>query len=565
MAERLGDILLKAGLVGEDDLQAALDHQVQHGGRLGEILADMGAVSYLEISRALAKQLAIPSLGPEQLAVDDDALRSLSLDFCTDNLVAPVRRPDGALRLAMAEPLDDTLYNRARDAVPALSGRAVSLGADILASLASRLGRAEALETLSRSLPPTEHVDILGDFGRDYEFQEDEAMVRQAARRILALIIGNALSVGAEELIIDPRATGVLLRYRIEGRLRDGLLLPSHSHPALLAALAEAAGIGDPLAVSPRGHIRAVCLDRSIDLQVTVARTGRGARTVLKVLPPEEPIQGLDEIGVPTQAQDFLYNALSSEGAAILVTGMLSRGRRQTMRACLSWISVDECNVVAVEDAFSLGGLPGVARVDAGLNPSGLAGTLRVALQQDPDVLVVSQIRDRESAEVALEAALDGRTVICGLPASNCVEALRRLLDMNVNRRLLAHALSLVLSHHSLRRVCDHCRAEVQPSAMAMAELARTLGREAHGPFYAGAGCERCLNSGASGTVSVYGALRCDARVRVAITRGLNGDELRAAMTPYVYVSAAEAALEQARGGFTTADELSLHLQATES
>jgi type II secretory ATPase GspE/PulE/Tfp pilus assembly ATPase PilB-like protein len=565
MAERLGDILLRAGLMDQEDLEAALAHQVEHGGRLGEILADMGAVSYLEITRALATQLGIPSLGPEQLAVDDEALRALTLDFCTDQLVAPVRRPDTTLRLAMAEPLDDQLYERALAAVPGLTGRAVALGADILAALASRLGRAEALETLSRSLPGVASVEILGDCRRTYDFQEDEAVVRVAARRILEQIIGNALSLGADELIVDPRPAGVLLRYRIEGRLRDGLLLPSHAHPALLAALAEAAGIGDPLGVSPRGHIRAVSLDRSVDLQVTVARTGRGVRTVLKLMPAEEPIQGLDDIGVPTQAQDFLYQALSSEGAAILVTGMLSRGRRQTMRACLSWISVDECNVVAVEDSFSLGGLPGVARLDAGLDPSGLAGTLRAALQQDPDVLVVSQIRDRESAEVALEAALDGRTVICGLPATNTLEALRRILDMGVNRRLLAHALSLVLSHHSLRRVCDGCRAETQPSAMSMAELGRTLGREARGPFYAGTGCDQCLNSGVTGTVSVYGALRSDARVRIAITRGLNGDELRAAMTPYVFVSSADAALEQAHGGFTTAEELALHLQSTES
>lgn len=564
MAERLGDILLRAGLMDEEDLEAALAHQAQHGGRLGEILAEMGAVSYLEITRALATQLGIPSLGPEQLAVDDEGLRALTLDFCTDHLVAPVRRPDASLRLAMAEPLDEQLYEQAIAAVPALSGRAIALGTDVLAALASRLGRAEALETLSRSLPGAS-VEILGDCRRPCDVQEDEAVVRQAARRIVEQLVGNALSLGAEELIVDPRPAGVLLRYRIEGRLRDGLLLPSHAHPALLAALSEAAGIGDPLALSPRGHIRAVSLDRSVDLQVTVARTGRGPRTVLKLMPAEEPIQGLDEIGVPSQAQDFLYQALSSEGAAILVTGMLSRGRRQTMRACLSWISVDECNVVAVEDSFCLGGLPGVARLDAGLDPSGLAGTLRVALQQDPDVLVVSQLRDRESAEVALEAALDGRTVICGLPATNCVEALRRLLNMGVNRRLLAHAASLVLSHHSLRRVCEGCRAEAQPSAMPLAELGRMLGDEVLGPFFAGAGCDQCLNTGMAGTIGVYGALRSDARVRVAITRGLTGDELRAAMTPLVFVSSAEAALEQARAGVTTAEELALHLQSTQS
>jgi type IV pilus assembly protein PilB len=173
MAERLGDILLTAGLISEEDLAAALAHQVEHGGRLGEILADFGVVSRLEVVRSLSIQLGIPAFGPEQLAVEDEALRALGLEFCTDHFVAPIRRPDGTHRLAMSEPVDDDLYDHAKALVPELSGRAVALPADILAALASRLGRAEALETLSRSLPAAEDVEILSDSGRQYEFQED--------------------------------------------------------------------------------------------------------------------------------------------------------------------------------------------------------------------------------------------------------------------------------------------------------------------------------------------------------------------------------------------------------
>lgn len=566
MAELLGEILVASGLLSEEDLALALTRQEAAGGRLGEVLSDLGLVSRIEVSRALATQLGAPALAAGQLAVDDGALARLTLDFCTGSVVAPVRRGNGELRLAMAEPVDDELYARALERVPELAGRAVALAPDILAALATRLPRSAALDVLSGFLPSRRMVELIPGGEGPGDRLEDAETVRIAAWNALERIIADALFSEAEEVLLDPRPAGALVRYRVAGRLRDGIVLPTHTHPALVAAVREAAGAREvSTAGSARGHFRVTDADRTVDIQATVTRTGRGTRCLLRLLPGEEPGPTLDEAGVPSVAQDFLYTTLSSEGGVILLTGMLSRGRKVTLRACLSWISMDECNVVAVEDTYALGGLPGVARIDAGAEAGGTAGAIRLALQQDPDVLVVAQVRDRESTELALEAALDGRTVLCGIPACNTVEALRRLLDMGVNRRLLAHAFSMCLSHHALRRVCENCRIETQPTSMALAEMARILGREPRGPFYAGAGCEECMSTGYNGTLSVYGALRSDARVRGAITRGLAGDELRAAMSPFVFVSAAEAGLEQARAGYTTADELTLHLLSSES
>ncbi len=565
MEDRLGDILAASGLIGQEDLQAALDVQSKSGVRLGEALVEMGLASHLEIARALAAQLGIPHLGPEQLLVDDRLVKLLPPGYCLANAAAPVRRPDGGLLLAMAEPLNVGILDHVREAAGEHVDRAVALEADVRAALASRLGRAEALEALGSCLKSSVDVEFLREVSAELEGAPEDPRVVQASDRILSLIIGYALEREADEVIADPRSNGVVFRFRIRGRLRDGLLLPSHSHASVQHALCALAGIERPVSSAGRGHFRALYLDRSVDVQVAMIRTGRGMRSVLRLLPGGEAVATLDDIGVPAKAQDFVYQALAANGAATLVTGLLPDGRRRALRACLSLVSVGECNVVSVEEWPGLGAVSGVARLDAELDPAGFAATLRTALQQDPDVLMISHLKEREATEIALEAALDGRTVLGALPAANPAEAMRRLLDAGVDRRLLANSLSAVLCHYALRRICPHCRTETQPSAMVHAEIARAMGREVAGPFYEGRGCDACMNTGFDGSVSVYGALRLNSRIRVALMRGLEGEELKAALTPDVYVSAAEAGLDRARAGQTTVEELALHLQAMEA
>lgn len=563
MAQLLGDMLVEAGLLSQENLAAALEYQRRTGRRLGEVLAEMGAVSALEVARVLSTQLDIPLLGPEQLTVDDAAVRLLPPRFCIDNAVAPVRRPDGSLCVAMADPLNVRLYDSVRETVGAYADRAVALEPDIKAALASRLSRAEAMDVLSKSLPSQATVEVLPTVREEYDYEEDEAVVDEAAGRIVNLIVGNALAVGAEEIVADPRPNGVLFRYRVGPRLRDALLLPSHSHTPVVRKLASLSGIEAPFAGPSQGHFRALFEDRAVDLVITMAPTARGVRAVMRLLPSAEPVPSLDEVGMPLAAQNLVYQALSVGGSVILVTGMLPGGRRSTMRACLSLVSLDACNVVAIEDTSTRGAFVGVARLDGGLDPEGFADTIRVAIQQDPDVLVVSQIRERGVAEMVLEAALDGRTVITSVSASNAVAALRKLLGLGVEPQLLATGLSLLLCHRSLRRVCQQCKDEASPSGMVLAELSRIMGREIAGPFWEGKGCEACAYTGFDGTISVYGALRVDTRVRVAIIRGLAGQELGAALVQAAFVSPDTAALEQALAGLTTAEELLLQVHAS--
>ncbi|MBD3174304.1 MAG: hypothetical protein GF320_03930, partial [Armatimonadia bacterium] len=448
MPRQLGDILLEQQVVTRDELDAALAAQTSSDERIGKILVDLGYVSYQDVARALATQMDLSLFGPERINIHDDSWAKLPVDFCLEHALAPVERPDGSLTICMADPLDLAVLEQARQEIGVSAEPAVAAADDIRAALASRMGRQAALDALRRTMPVEGSVEVLQDAVSAAEPGETEEELLESVDRTISALLASALHGGADMVLGDPRANGVMFRLRTSNQMRDLLLLPSHVHGPLAGRIADLAGIESPFRTPGSGHFRVTHADQVVDVRVSMTPTVRGLRVMLRIVAAEERPPDLHAIGLSAKAQDLVYRALSEQGSAVLVAGILPAGRRQTLQSCLSILPLDSYNVVAIEEGATGRAIAGVAQIDPGADRERYSEAVRTGMLQDPDVLVVSQLRDQASAETALEAALDGRIVLAAVPAATTRGALEFLLDLGVDERLLAHAATLVLCHH---------------------------------------------------------------------------------------------------------------------
>ncbi len=556
---RLGDLLVQRGYLSEEQLQTALERQRQ-GGRsrlLGEILVDLEYCSEDQIVECLATEYGVPYAKLEARLYDPKVVEILPREYIENNLVLPLFVVRGVLTIAISEPSNLFLI----DEIRALS----NLEVQIVAATPKDIRR------MITSLPNSK-VFVIDDIIEDSE-QADVTLIEEAIEdigdveeiagqspviRLVNYVIYNAVKEGASDIHIEAAERCLRVRFRVDGRLYKALEVPQHLLNAVTSRIKIMAGMDISERRLPQdGRINVLLEGRKIDMRVSTFPTQRGEKTVIRVLDTKSVSLKLEDLGF---AEDILttfrYNIHAPNGI-ILVTGPTGSGKSTTLYGALNEISSMENNVCTVEDPIEYH-LPLINQFQVqekiGLT---FSKALRTLLRQDPDVIMVGEVRDEETARTAIQAALTGHLVFSTLHTNDACSAITRLINMGVESYLIGASLNMVLAQRLVRRVCAKCRQTYEPPRTIRKALER-MGYEAD-VFYKGVGCRSCRNTGFRGRLGVHELLVLNDEMRDAIVANPNVTQLRRLALSAGMITLRQDGFRKVHEGLTTIEEV-LHI-----
>jgi type IV pilus assembly protein PilB len=542
----LGDILLAAGLITPDQLAEALGVQKASNMRLGEVLVGLGHVTETDVARVLAEQLRIPFVPEHEVQVDLTVARLLPTSIARAKLVLPLREVFGRLTVAMADPLDvftlDEVHHLTKKIIdPVVCTRSAIDKAisqyERLTALQIKGGTPETLPGSDDLLPP----------------EPDDAPVVQLVNEL----IDRALKERASDIHVEPSEKVFRIRFRIDGFLREVMSPSAKFHAPVVARIKVLAGMDISERRIPQdGRIELRDKGRNVDLRVSTLPTIFGEKVVMRIFDRSKQLPRLSELGFPPEVYLQYTAIVERPHGMVLVTGPTGSGKTTTLMSTLAYINHPEKNIVTVEDPVEYQ-LHGVNHVQ--VNPkAGLtfADGLRSILRQDPNIIMVGEIRDGETADIAVRSALTGHMVFSTLHTNDATGALTRLADMGMESYLIASSVQCVLAQRLVRRLCPHCR-EGYPAERALLE--RNGCRVPPGTtlqFYRAPGCGRCAGVGYSGRFPIFELLVMSSTIREMVIRQASTGELRTQAVEEGMRLLLSNGLEKALEGLTSPEEV---------
>jgi type IV pilus assembly protein PilB len=559
VSPRLGNILVERGYLTLDQLQTALAHQRQLGKSklLGEIVVDLEYCSEDQVIECLAAGYGVPYAKLDARLHDPKCLELLPRDYIDKHFVFPLFCVRDVLTVAVSEPSNLFLIDELRS----VTGKEIQ----IVASSSKDIRR------MVSNLPDAKVfvIDDIIEGQDDHEVTlienaiEDIADVADVAGqspviRLVNFIIYTAVKEGASDIHVEPAERCLRVRHRIDGRLYKSLEVPLH----LLSAVTSRIKIMASLDISERrlpqdGRVHVMLDGRKIDLRVSTFPGSRGEKTVIRVLDTRTVSLNLSDLGFAEDILSTIQRHVNMPNGIILVTGPTGSGKSTTLYAALNEIATMANNVCTVEDPIEYHmALINQFQVQEKVGLT-FSKALRTLLRQDPDVIMVGEIRDEETARTAIQAALTGHLVLSTLHTNDAPSAVTRLVNMGVEPYLIGAALNLVLAQRLARRICPKCREEYDPPRTMKKAFERMGGQV--GQFYRGVGCRRCRNTGYSGRIGVHELFTINDETRDAIVRGANITELRRVGLDNGMVTLRVDGFRKVREGITTIEEV-LHI-----
>ena len=513
--KQLGDILLDEGLVTEAQLMAALDEQATRGESLGRVLVEIGMLTETQLVNALAAQVGMEFVELADYPVDRTAVAMLPGAICRRYVVLPVAVADGFLVLAMANPGNVLAVDDAR-AISGLQVRPVVAVHDDLMAAIDRYCRAdEEIDDLASAFEDTQ-TDIDTDLSRIGDYVEDDAPIV----RFVNILVTQAIQDRASDIHIEPTEHDLLVRYRIDGVLHEMQRAPKQIQSGVISRLKIMSDIDIAERRKPQdGRMSVNHNGRKIDLRVATLPTVWGEKVVMRILDNSTATLDLRELSFLDDNFEAFKDSFTKPYGMILVTGPTGSGKSTTLYATLNVVSRPEINVITVEDPVEYR-LAGINQVQ--VNPkAGLtfASALRSILRSDPDVVLIGEIRDHETAQIAIEAALTGHLVLSTLHTNDAPSAVTRLIEMGIEPFLVGSALDCVVAQRLARRLCAKCKEEYQPSEVEMiaSRFPWSPGEEIP-TIYRPAGCSSCSRTGYKGRLALHEVMKVTEEVeRLAV------------------------------------------------
>lgn len=556
---RLGELLVKEGIISEAQLEKALSSQRQEGGRLGEILIKLGVLKEDQLITALGNQLNIPyfSLGTElKPNLEQNLDDFIPKDFALKNLVLPLSRTLGSLTVAMTDPLDLILIDNLRKITgceinPVIAGRA-----DITKAIEKFYGKPKMFEEAVEASygydvisPPITTEEI-----SDEELSLDKLIARAEEApvvKLVDLIIRQAIDERASDIHIEPFKDKISLRYRIDGKLYEIPPPARHLHLPIISRIKILSKLDIAEKRLPQDGAFLVKLeDRSIDLRVSTIPTIYGEKVVLRILDRSAVVLDLDQLGFePKQLEQIRYAANSAYGL-VLLTGPTGCGKTTTLYAILNEIKSPTKNIITVEDPveYKLEGINQVnVKPEIGLT---FANALRSFLRQDPDIMLVSEIRDLETAQICIRSALTGRLVLSTLHTNDAPTAVTRLIDIGIEPYLVSPSLLLVVAQRLLRKLCPDCKEayEPQPEQLGGIKIKADL-------IYRPKGCAKCGQIGYRGRSCIAENMVINDEIRDLINQRASFQKLREVAKAAGMQTLYESAIKKVESGITSLKE----------
>jgi len=552
---RLGELLVRQQLISEEQLDAALKRQRASGHKLGRTLVDAGFVSEEQICGALARQMRIPYINLKQFAFNAALVQSLPEAQARRFRAIVLDENAGALRIGLADPTDLAAYDELTRLLRREINLAVVSETQLMASIDRLYRRTGEISALSLELT-AELAQTEADFGA--AAGADAALKDAPVVKLLQTLFEDAVQVRASDIHIEPQEKNLHVRFRIDGVLH----LQTESDSKIASALVLRLKLMSGLDISERrlpqdGRFHVDIRGNAVDVRISTMPTQYGESVVMRLLSQSTGLLRLDRLGLPPAMLTRVRHALTRVGGMILVTGPTGSGKTTTLYAALAEINGPDRKIITVEDPVEYR-LPGVNQVQVHEKIElGFERVLRSALRQDPDVILVGEMRDRTTAEIGLRAALTGHLVLSTLHTNDAASTPIRLLDMGVPPYMVAMSLHLVIAQRLVRMVCEECSAPHEPTAQESAWLLHALpaGTSPAAGYRRGLGCSRCNGTGYSGRSAVYEMLEMTQPLVQAANGGSPGEFVRLARTQMGDATLLGHALSLVREGRTTIDE----------
>lgn len=550
---KTGEILVSLGIISQEQVQAALVEQQRTGQKLGQIMVSQAMLSERRLHETLDFSQGIPQLKLSSMTIDPAAVQLLAPSIIRFNKILPVTSSKNTITLAMAEPRNQRIINDVRMAtgleVIAVPAHEAEIDAAIRHFISFRLD--PDMEKILRDIGPNDTKIKAGEREKPGINVDEDAPIIRMVNSVLI----QAVQAGCSDVHLEAQESSVRVRFRIDGELLEVVSLPLAFMPALVSRIKIMAGMDIAEKRIPQdGRFRIEIEGRDIDFRVSTLPTHNGEKAALRVLDRIQAQAQIHNLGFGNWNQTRFLSLTRRHLGMVLVAGSTGSGKTTTVYSILNKINLDSKNIITLEDPIEYS-LPGVNQVQVN-NKAGLtfAGGLGSILRQDPDIIMVGEIRDHETARLAIQAALTGHLVLSTLHTNSAVGSVARLADMGIERFLLATSLAGVISQRLVRRLCAHCQNQYildLNTAVGMG-IAEQAGRE----FYQATGCNMCRQSGYQGRIALQEIMLMGPQVRAAINRGANADELQISALAEGMISILSDGLAKAGQGLTSLEEV---------
>ena len=550
------------GYVSTEQMEQARSiHNKTPRKRLGQILLEMGAVQEADLLACLAEQYNLPFIRVQREMVDAAAVELLGTSFIQAYNVLPLAIKDNKLSVAMTDPTNVFLLDQVQRKSGMKLSVAVCPSEDIKKVLSSLDGRGSDY-TVEDIIQNIEEDDIEVLDNKEEEIADlERAAGDSPIIKFVNYTIFNAVKEAASDIHIEPGEKKLKLRYRIDGVLFESMSPPAHMHAAVVSRIKIMANLDIAERRLPQdGRIRAVIHGRHVDMRVSTLPTVHGEKVVIRILDTGTAKLTLEDLGMDSDALAMLNHQLAQPHGIILVTGPTGSGKSTTLYAALQTMDLRRLNVSTVEDPVEYQ-LDDVVQVQVheriGMT---FAAALRSLLRQDPDVIMVGEIRDEETARVAIQASLTGHLVLSTLHTNDAPSSVTRMINIGVEPYLIAASTNAVLAQRLVRRICPDCKVEHHPKPEHVGYM--EMYGFAKGDLYQGKGCDRCRHTGYTGRVGLYELLAIDDTYRDIITKSPTVTELRRLCKERGMVNLREQGFQKVHDGQTTIEEV---MRVTES
>jgi len=556
---RLGELLVRENMITSAQLQQAADEQKRGGGRLGASLVKLGMIDEKALLAFLSKQYHVPSVNLEEVKIDPEVLKLISEEVAVKHQVVPVQRAGASLVIAMADPSN----------IFAIDDIKFLTGYNIEVVVASEAQVAKAIERYYKTGGEASYDEVMSgfdegeiDFGADSEeinaLDLEKSAEDAPVVKLVNLVLIDAIKKGASDIHVEPYEKEFRVRYRIDGQLYEVMKPPLKLKSAVVSRLKIMSSLDIAERRLPQdGRIKLkLGKGREMDFRVSVLPTLFGEKVVLRLLDKGNLQLDMTKLGFEEpQLKDF-KNGISKPFGMVLVTGPTGSGKTTTLYSALSELNKTTRNISTAEDPveFNLVGINQVQmHEDIGLN---FAAALRSFLRQDPNIIMVGEIRDFETAEIAIKAALTGHLVLSTLHTNDAPSTVSRMLNMGIEPFLITASLNAIVAQRLVRKVCNDCRkpVEVLPQVLKDLQVAdKHIGK--FQPFK-GSGCDKCSNTGYKGRIALYEVMSCGDGLKEQILNGGSTAELKAAAIRFGMKTMRQSAISKLIEGLTTVEEV---------
>ena len=565
MALKLGEMLVKAALIDQEQLQEALNAQKQSGEKLGYVLVQLGYVKEDEITQLLSEQYGVPSINLRHFEIDESVIELIPSEVAQKYLVVPVNRTGATLTIAMADPTN----------VFAMDDIKFMTGYNVEPVVASEIAIREAIEKYYGSAHSLELKKVMDEMAEQEadalevleEEEELDTSALEAATeeapvvKLVNIVLTDSIKKIASDIHVEPYEKDLRVRFRIDGVLYEIMHPPMKLKDAIISRLKIMAKLDISEKRLPQdGRIKVkIKLQgkiKEMDYRVSVLPTLFGEKIVMRLLDKENLVLDMTRLGFEPESLAKFERQILKPYGMVLVTGPTGSGKTNTLYSAISRVNTPETNIMTAEDPVEFN-LPGINQVQMkeqiGLN---FATSLRAFLRQDPNIILVGEIRDFETAEIAVKAALTGHLVLSTLHTNDAPSTINRLMNMGIEPFLVSTSVNLICAQRLVRRICKECKEGVRMPTQALVDVGFAVEEAPKVQLKKGRGCASCNNTGYRGRIGLFEVMEISDEIRELILSGASAMELRRKAVEEGMITLRLSGLHKIRSGETTVEEV---------